>query len=157
MHHRIILGALLAFGIGTVQAHAGQPVTITDATNTQTAHVDSGGLHVICDTGCSGGNSAIYGAPFVSVQTGGTLGSSGVFSSVLASNGARHSCLIQNTSTDTEYVYFGSTGSATTANSFSLVTGATISCAGSDTTVATDNVAMAGKTSGSDTYVVQSK
>jgi hypothetical protein len=103
------------------------------------------------------GGVPIQGATYTSTEVGVTLGTAGTFSSALASNTSRHSCYVQNTSTDTEYYFFGATGSATTANSFQVPSGQSFNCAGPDGTVATDNVAMAGKATSSDTVVVQSK
>lgn len=39
-------------------AWAGSPVTINNPANTQTAIVDSAGLHVVCDTGCVAGSGS---------------------------------------------------------------------------------------------------
>lgn len=39
-------------------AWAGSPVTINNPANTQTAIVDSAGLHVVCDTGCLAGSGS---------------------------------------------------------------------------------------------------
>lgn len=62
------------------------------------------------------------------------------FGTLLASNTARRSCMIQNTGATTGYVYFGANGSATTSNSFVVGAGGTISCTNSNVTL-TDNVA----------------
>lgn len=62
------------------------------------------------------------------------------FGTLLASNVARNACLIQNTGTTTGYVYFGANGSATTANSFVVAAGQSISCTNNNITL-TDNVA----------------
>lgn len=54
----VSVAAVLAGGY----AWAGSPVTINNPANTQTAIVDSAGLHVVCDTGCvasSGSPSAV--------------------------------------------------------------------------------------------------
>lgn len=93
--------------------------------------------------------------PYASTQVGVTLGSIGTFSSVLAFSSTRHGGLIENTSTDVEYVYFGTTGNATTTNAFQLAAGSFVQCT-SVGGLASDNVAMAGKAAASDTVVVQS-
>lgn len=73
-----------------------------------------------------------------------TMTTAGTFQSVLAANLARHGCTIQNTSADTEYVYFGANASATTANALQLPPGAAITCS-SNGVVLTDNVSMTSK------------
>ena len=73
-----------------------------------------------------------------------TIVTAGTFQSVLSANLNRHGCTIQNTSADTEYVYFGANASATTANALQLPPGASVSCS-SDGVVLTDNVSMTSK------------
>lgn len=63
------------------------------------------------------------------------------FSSLLAASATRKGCLVQNTGTTLGYVYFGATGSATTANAFQVAVGSAISCATQTGGVLTDNVA----------------
>lgn len=84
-----------------------------------------------------------------------TIASTNVFQSALAASTTRKSCLLQNTGTHTEYIYFGTLGSATTGNSFQLSAGQSISCATVNGLVLTDAVNISG-TSG-DGYVVASQ
>ncbi len=96
---------------------------------------------------------------------GGTVTTHGTFQTALASSGTRKGCLVQNTSTDIEYVFFGANGSATTATSLALGAasvaggqGGAISCSVGGLNVATDNIAITSKTAdGSATYVVYSQ
>lgn len=62
------------------------------------------------------------------------------FAALLAGSASRKGCLVQNTGTTLGYIYFGTTGSATTANTFQLIAGASISCT-TPAGVLTDNVA----------------
>jgi hypothetical protein len=145
--------ALLVFAIIAGQpAHAASPVNLCDpaAPNAsgKCAAVSGGALTVQTNgpqTTVPNGNT--------STETGGTLGAAGTFSSVAAANSNRRGCLLQNTSGDTEFVFFGATGSATTANSFQLGSLQSLNCA-SGGIVATDNIAVAGKNNASDTYVI---
>jgi hypothetical protein len=91
-----------------------------------------------------------------STQAATTLGSAGTFSSVLASNTSRKGCLVENTSAENEWVYFGATGSATTANSLKVAAGYAVNCS-SGPIVASDNIAVAGSVSSGDTVVVVSQ
>lgn len=88
-----------------------------------------------------------------SAQTGGTTSATAnTFTAVLATNAARQGCLIQNTSTSTEYVFSGATASATLTNSFQLLAGGTYSCGRGDTNV----ISMTSGTASS-VYVVSSQ
>jgi hypothetical protein len=91
-----------------------------------------------------------------STQAATTLGSAGTFSSVLASNTSRKGCLVENTSAENEWVYFGATGSATTSNSLKVAAGYAVNCS-SGPIVASDNIAVAGSVSSGDTVVVVSQ
>lgn len=55
-------------------AYAGSPVTIQNSQNTIAATVDSGGLHVVCTSGCSGGSggNASVGANSATAPTSST-------------------------------------------------------------------------------------
>lgn len=63
------------------------------------------------------------------------------FASLLATSATRKGCLVQNIGTTLGYIYFGTTGSATTANSFQIAAGSAISCATQTGAVLTDNIA----------------
>jgi hypothetical protein len=65
----------------------------------------------------------------------GTVTTGGTFQQIIAANGARNNCTVQNPTTATEvlYVYFGSTGAATTGKSFTLSPGMSISCIAGNT------------------------
>lgn len=52
---RLLLAVGLALLLAT-PALAGDPVTVTNSANTYQATVDASGLHVVCDSGCSGGS-----------------------------------------------------------------------------------------------------
>jgi hypothetical protein len=82
-----------------------------------------------------------------------TITTAGTFQSVLAANVNRHGCTIQNTSADTEYVFFGANASATTSNALQLSPGASVSCAGNGV-VLTDNVSMTSKVTNGATAVL---
>ena len=85
-----------------------------------------------------------------------TISVTSTFQSALAvQSGGRHGCLIQNTGTHTEYVYFGAIASATTSNAFQISPGQTISCASVYGVIAQDAVNITG-TAG-DGYVVTSQ
>lgn len=60
---RIALGLILA-AVLSLPAFAGQPVTLYNPQNTFTPVIDTLGLHIVCDSGCSsggGGNVTIVG------------------------------------------------------------------------------------------------
>lgn len=91
-----------------------------------------------------------------STNASGTIASTGVFQSVFLAIPAgttqrRYGCVIQNTSTHTQYVFFGPIASATTSNSFQLGAQQTIACQNNDGTVLQDQVSITGTTS--DTFV----
>lgn len=62
-----------------------------------------------------------------STPVNGTTATANTFQSVLSAGG-RNGCLIENTSAQTEYFYFGPIASATEAASIQLAPGASISC-----------------------------
>jgi hypothetical protein len=86
-----------------------------------------------------------------------TVTTGGTFQSALAASVSRKGCVVQNPTTATEplYVYFGATGSATTATSISLAPGQSVSC-NSGPLVLTDNVAVTATTS-AHAFVVMSQ
>jgi len=109
------------------------------------------GLTATCQVPITGSFSATVGfVATTATNASSTITTGGAFQSALASNGARKGCLIQNpiSATETLYVYFGATGSATTANSITLGPGAAVSCAVGGLGVATDNVAVEAATTG---------
>lgn len=71
-----------------------------------------------------------YGAVASTVVSGTTSGTANTFTTVLAQNSVRKGCLIQNTSTSTEYIYIGS-GSATEAASYTIAPNSSFSCTAS--------------------------
>lgn len=92
-------------------------------------------------------------AALTSTQVGGTVTTHGTFQQALASNASRKGCTIQNTSADTEYVFFGATVSATTAGSYKLTAGNALNCAVGGLGVATDNVAITSSVTDGATFV----
>lgn len=91
-----------------------------------------------------------------STTTGGTtIAVTSTFQQVLAAATGRKSCLVQNTGSNTQYVYFGVIGSATLSNSFQVAPGQPISCATPNGVVLTDAVNITG-TAG-DAYVAASQ
>ena len=98
---------------------------------------------------------ATQGIRSTSTESGGSITLGGTFQSILASNTARLGCTVQNTGTAVLYVFFGATGSATTANAFQVAAGGSIACQNGGV-VLTDNVAATTAASGG-TYVVNSQ
>jgi hypothetical protein len=85
------------------------------------------------------GTAAADPVAWPSTSTPVTITTHAVFQQVAPSALTRHGCYYQNTSSDTEYVYFGSTASATTAGSAKLSPGSAITCAAGPT-VASDAI-----------------
>ena len=109
---------------------------------------------------CTNSTGTVTTTPLAltTTPTGSTVTTHGTFQSALASSATRKGCLLQNTSADTEYVFFGATGSATTSNSFQVSpNGGTINCATQSGGVLTDNIAITSKTTDGATYVVASQ
>ena len=77
-----------------------------------------------------------------STQTAFTIATGNTFQSIAAASASRKSCLIQNTSTHTMYVFFGATGTASLTNTFQVPTGQFMSCATVNGLVLTDNIAV---------------
>lgn len=103
-------------------------------------------------------------AALTTIPVGGTITTHLTFQTALAANGSRNGCTIQNRSTDTELVYFGSNGSATSAKAFALGpaaatggAGGAISCAVGGLGVATDNIAITSLVTDGATYTVASQ
>lgn len=61
-------------------------------------------------------------------QSAGTVTTGGTFQQVLPANASRTSCLIQNTSAHTAYVYWLATGTASLTNAVQVQAGASFSC-----------------------------
>lgn len=114
--------------------------------------------------GCGNSIATVAAKAVTTTETGGTVTTHTTFQSALASDAARNGCTIQNTSVDTEYVFFGATVSATTSNSFALGPasvaggqGGSINCAVGGLATATDNVAITSKTNDGATFVVSTQ
>lgn len=113
---------------------------------------------------CTSAVTSVAVTGVTTTEAAGTITTHAVFQQALASNASRKGCTIQNTSTDVEYVFFGATVSATTANSFALgaasVTGGqggSINCSIGGLQVATDNIAITSKANDGATFVVSSQ
>jgi hypothetical protein len=125
---RHILGFVLGLGVAfQALAQNGQPV-VTSPSSVGTVHAD------------------------------GTIAATGTFQSVFAAAGhmakpslpVRQGCLIQNTGSNTQYVYFGPIASATQASAFQLAPpstgsqGGSISCSTLGGSVLQDQVSITG-------------
>lgn len=106
--------------------------------------------------GAAGASSVTQPLGVTSTQIGSTVTTHLTFQSALASSATRKGCLFVNTSADTEYVFFGATGSATTAASIPVVGKGSVSCNGGGI-VLTDNVAVTSANTDGATYVVVSQ
>lgn len=126
------------------QSTSGGTVTTFKSTDTAGVHVP----HVNVD-------SALTDATGKTSTMATSAPTAATFSSILALSTTRKGCLIQNNSGTTGYVYFGTTGSATTGNSFQVSPGQTISC-NSGPIVLTDNIA-ATCASGTCAFVISSQ
>lgn len=91
-----------------------------------------------------------------STQIGSTVTTHGTFQAALAASASRKGCLIVNSSADTEYVFFGATGSATTSNAAPVAAGGAVSCV-SGGIVLQDNIAISSQNTDGATYVVVSQ
>jgi hypothetical protein len=81
--------------------------------------------------------------PRPSINLSGTITATSAFQLVQASTN-RLGCTIQNTGTHSEYVYFGSIGSATQGTAILLSPGQSVSCAVAGTITLSDAVNIAG-------------
>lgn len=106
--------------------------------------------------GGGGGSSTTIPTNYTSTQIGSTVTTHLTFQSALAASASRKGCLIVNTSLDTEYVYFGATGSATTSNALPMPAGKSWSCS-EGVIVLGDNVAITSNATDGATYVVVSQ
>ena len=66
--------------------------------------------------------------PIASVNVSGTIAVTNTFQSIIARNTNRSGCTVQNTGTNTMYVFFGPLASASTAASVKLAAGQAVSC-----------------------------
>ena len=124
---------------------AAQPTTITDPAGINKATVNASGQLNVANAATTATTTP---AAF-------TISNGAAFQQLLATNASRKACTIQNTSNDIMYVYFGATGSATTANSLQAQPGQTVSCSANGYAL-TDNVAVNMPTTG-DTGVVNTQ
>lgn len=97
----------------------------------------------------AGGESDVtaFPAPATSTPASGTVTTGATFQSIIAASGARLGCFVQNpiSATETLYVFFGTNGSATTANSVQLAPGGSVSC-NAGQIVLQDNVSVTAAT-----------
>ena len=98
------------------------------------------------------GNVGVRGATTITANS--AISVTNTFQPALAADTARLACLLQNTGTHVEYVYFGTLANATTSNAFQISAGQMISC-NAPGVVLQDAVNVTG-TSG-DSYVVTSQ
>ncbi len=144
--NKVYIGSDGSVGILTATTTAAP--SYTNGTSNAASTDTHGGLRTTLQD--STGASVDFSYAVTSTSGSSTVTTGGTFQSALASNANRKGCLIQNPATATEnlLVFFGATGSATTATSFSLPAGAAISCATGAGFVLTDNVAVTGATTG---------
>ena len=81
--------------------------------------------------------------PISSVNVSGTIAVTNTFQSVIARNTSRSGCTVQNTGTNTMYVFFGPLADATAAKSVKLAAGQAVSCNNGPVTL-TDEVSITG-------------
>jgi hypothetical protein len=97
-------------------------------------------------------NSAVTPVPLdvVSTNNSGTITTGGSFQTVAALNSSRKGCAVQNPVSATEnlMVNFGTLGSATVSNSFSLAPGGAINCSNANGTVLEDAINVEAATTG---------
>lgn len=93
--------------------------------------------------------------PSSTTTTNGTIAVTNTFQTILTATRPRLSCTMQNTGTNTQFVYFGTLANATLSNSFRVSPGQTISCAVANGIALTDAVNITG-TAG-DGYVMASQ
>lgn len=118
--------------------------------------LNASGQAVVCsDATALPSFGTISPLPKTTTTVNSTIAVTNTFQAALAASSTRKSCLLQNTGTHVEYVYFGAIGSATTSNAFQINPGQTISCATVNGLVLTDAVNITG-TAG-DGYIVTSQ
>lgn len=81
--------------------------------------------------------------PIASVNVSGTIAVTNTFQSIIARNTNRSGCTVQNTGTNTMYVFFGPLADATAAKSVKLAAGGAVSCNNGPVTL-TDEVSITG-------------
>lgn len=81
--------------------------------------------------------------PISSVNVSGTIAVTNTYQSVIARNTSRSGCTVQNTGTNTMYVFFGPLADATAAKSVKLAAGQAVSCNNGPVTL-TDEVSITG-------------
>lgn len=114
------------------------------------------GRQIVVTAGASGGTSIpVQPTGATSTQAAGTITLGATFQTALASSATRLGCSLQNTSTHTLYVYVGTLGSATTANSFQVPPNGMFYC-NTGQIVVTGAINVTTSTT-SDTYVVASQ
>lgn len=113
----------------------GQTVAISQGYNTNLAAITASGtttLSIQSGTGVpvivTGQISAAPLATTPTTQTAGTVTTGGTFQQVLGANPSRTSCLIQNTSAHTAYVYWLATGTPSLTNAVQVQAGASFFC-----------------------------
>lgn len=104
------------------------------------AHAQTANRVTTCGSGTPpAGNSSVYmdangnlctNVPTTtpSTQSAGTVTTGATFQTALPANPSRTSCLIQNTSAHTAYVYWLATGTASLTNAVQISAGASFSC-----------------------------
>lgn len=93
--------------------------------------------------------------PGTTTTANSTIAIGNTFQNALSASATRKGCLLQNTSGEIMYIYFGTLGSATLTNTLQIVSGQSISC-NTGGIVLTDAVGVTGPTAGN-TYVVISQ
>lgn len=149
-----VAGATVKTGNGT--AAGSQRVAIASDNTLFHIIIDTTSTTAVTQATAANLNATVESTGHTTTQTGSTVTTHGTFQAALASSASRKGCMVQNTSADVEYVFFGATGSATTSNSFQLAAGQSISC-NAGTTVLTDNVAISSKVTDGATYAVASQ
>jgi hypothetical protein len=153
MKHLLVLLGFLLLPLGALAQSTATPVV----TGYNTTVGCPNGLTVcFVQYGSTGPPSTVTPVTATTTPTGSSVTTHLVFQQALAANSSRKGCLIANTSSDTELVYFGATGSATTTNSIPIAAGASINCA-SGLIVASDNIAITSKATDGATYVVNAQ
>lgn len=150
-----INGVAVSVGNGTTDAGT-QRVTLS---SDGTGQVKASNFPTTVDAGPGAAGASTLrtvGSSSTSTQTGSTITTHLTFQSVLAASTSRKGCLFVNTSADKMWVYFGTTGSATTSNSVPLPAGQSVSCI-AGAVVLGDNIAATSNVTDGATFVVVSQ
>lgn len=146
--------AILALALAILAACGEHAFAQSSATPVVTGYLTTSGCgpgqtSCFVQYGLSGPTVTVAVSPVTTTPVGGTVTTHGTFQTALASSATRKGCLVVNTSTDVEYVFFGANGSATEATSIPLAAaavaggqGGSLSCAVGGLAVATDNLAI---------------